>query len=309
LLYHFKSLHLSSFNIEIMKIVIAGGTGLIGTYLNDRFSEQSDNVLIVSRIKGHVSWNHQELINALEGADLLINLAGKTINCRHTTKNKAAILKSRIETTDILGKAVLACNNPPRLWINASASAIYSADVKEPAIESSTQLANDFLADVVKEWEKKFFSFQLSQTRQLALRTSVVLSSNGGAFVPLSLLTKFGLGGKQGSGNQKFSWIHIEDYYRLILFLMNNPLKGIINCTSPHPISNSELMLAFRKCYGVKFGLPAPAFAIKIGAAIIGTESSLLSNSSWLYPQSLLNSNFEFKFPFIENAITDLMYK
>ena len=292
-----------------MKIVIAGGTGLIGTYLLHRFSQRGDNVLVVSRNKGHVSWNHQELKNALEGADLLINLSGKSINCRHTVKNKEAILKSRIETTDKLGKAVLACVNPPHLWINASASAIYSANIKEPAGESSTEFSNDFLSNVIRKWEDKFFSFHLPLTRQVAMRTSVVLSNNGGAFVPLFWLTKLGLGGRQGSGKQEFSWIHIEDYYRMILFLNENQINGIFNCTSPNPVTNTELMHAFRKCLGVKIGLPAPEFAVKIGAAIIGTESSLLLNSSFLYPENLMKAGFEFKYPVIKNAIEDLMLK
>ena len=291
-----------------MKIIIAGGTGLIGTYLFDKFSQQGDIVLVVSRRKGNISWDQDDLKNALEGADLLINLAGKTINCRHTEKNREAILKSRIETTDKLGKAVLSCINPPRLWINASASAIYSANIKEPARERSTEFSNDFLASVIREWEDKFFSFNLSATRQVALRTSVVLSDKGGAFIPLLWLTKFGLGGRQGSGKQEFSWIHIEDYFRIIMFLYYNQLKGIVNCTSPNPVTNTELMHAFRKCSGVKIGLPAPEFAVKIGAAIFGTESSLLLSSSWLYPQTLLKSNFKFKFPLIVNAITDLMH-
>jgi uncharacterized protein (TIGR01777 family) len=292
-----------------MKIVLAGGTGLIGSYLFDKFYERGDDVVIISRLPGHISWNHEDLIDALEGADLLINLAGKTINCRHTDRNKDAILKSRIQTTDKLGKAVLSCINPPHLWMNASASALYSSEINEPAGENSTHFSDDFLARVIREWEDNFFIFNLPVTRQVALRTSVVLSKNGGAFMPLFWLTKFGLGGKQGKGNQMFSWIHIEDYYRIVLFLLNNSMKGIINCTSPYPIENSGLMHAFRKSLGVITGLPAPEFAVKIGAFIIGTEHSLLLKSSFMYPENLMNAGFKFKFPLIENAIEDLIDK
>lgn len=292
-----------------MKIVIAGGTGLIGSYLLTKFSERGDDVHVISRHPGHVSWSHDDLVNGLEGADILINLAGRSINCRHNKVNRELILKSRIETTEKLGKAVEKCCVPPKLWVNASASAIYSPDIKVPASESSTQFADDFLSFVVREWENAFFGFHLPKTRQLALRTAVVLSNDGGAFVPLYWLTKFGLGGKQGSGKQHFSWIHIEDYYRMIIFLMNNELSGIINCTSPNPVTNSELMRTLRRSTGMRIGLPAPDFAIGIGAVIIGTEKSLLLNSSYLYPEIILNAGFQFKFPNIENAIIDLINK
>ncbi len=292
-----------------MKIVIAGGTGLIGSYLFNKFSQRGDTVIVVSRLPGQISWNHNDLLSALEGADLLINLAGKTINCRHNKKNKIAILKSRIDTTAKLGNAVLSCKVPPRLWINASASAIYSANTIKPAGESSNELSNDFLANVVREWETQFFSFQQPQTRQVALRTSVVLSNSGGAFVPLFWLTKFGLGGKQGSGKQQFSWIHIEDYYNIILFLISNSVTGLVNCTSPNPVTNAKLMQAFRLNIGIRLGLPAPEFAVKIGATIIGTEPGLLLQSSYLWPETLINKGFKFKFPLINDAIADLIKK
>jgi uncharacterized protein (TIGR01777 family) len=188
-----------------MNILIAGGTGFIGTYLKKRFEEKGENVKLVSRTGIDVPWVHQSLVDELEHTDMVINLAGKTINCRHTGENKKMILDSRIKATSLLGNAIAACKNPPLLWVNASASAIYKSDTIAPATETSEHLADDFLADVVRRWETDFFSFKLPSTRQIALRTSVVLGRSKGAFPSLLRLTRLGLGGKVGNGKQIFS--------------------------------------------------------------------------------------------------------
>lgn len=292
-----------------MNILIAGGTGFIGTYLKKRFEEKGENVKLVSRTGIDVPWVHQSLVDELEHTDMVINLAGKTINCRHTGENKKMILDSRIKATSLLGNAIAACKNPPLLWVNASASAIYKSDTIAPATEISEHLADDFLADVVRRWETDFFSFKLPSTRQIALRTSVVLGRSKGAFPSLLRLTRLGLGGKVGNGKQIFSWIHIEDYFRIVEFLIQNvSVNGIVNCTSPSPLSNAELMQRMRNKAKVPFGLPAPEFTVRIGAFFIGTESSLLLNSTNIYPELLLNAGFSFEFGDIDAAIADLIH-
>ncbi len=292
-----------------MRIIIAGGTGFIGTYLKKIFEEQGDVVKIISRSNNHIPWVHDRLVEELEQTDLLINLAGRSVNCRHTPENKKQILQSRLESTALLGNAVAACKNPPALWINASASAIYKPSERVVSAEQSSDLATDFLGTVVRQWEDVFFGFQTPQTRQAALRTSVVLGRNEGAFPPLLTLARLGFGGKVGTGKQMFSWIHIEDYFRIIMFIVQNPLiKSVVNCTSPKPVSNAELMRSIRKNLGMPVGLPAPEFAVKIGALLIGTESDLLLNSSNLYPEVLMNAGFEFEFKDIDSAITDLIH-
>ena len=292
-----------------MNILIAGGTGFIGTYLKKRFEEKGENVKLVSRTGIDVSWVHQSLVDALEHTDMVINLAGKTINCRHTGENKKMILDSRIKATSLLGNAIAACKNPPLLWVNASASAIYKSDTIAPATETSEHLADDFLADVVRRWETDFFSFKLPSTRQIALRTSVVLGRNKGAFPSLLRLTRLGLGGKVGNGKQIFSWIHIGDYFRIVEFLIqNDSITGVVNCTSPAPLSNAALMKEMRSKVKIPFGLPAPEFAVRIGAFFIGTESSLLLNSTNIYPELLLNAGFSFEFGDIDAAIADLIH-
>lgn len=293
-----------------MNILIAGGTGFIGTYLRHRFEKQGDIVKIVSRNDEHIAWKINDLAAALENTDVLINLAGKSINCRHITENKVLILNSRINTTQLLGKAIEICKNPPLLWINASASAIYKPSEVSASVESSTDFANDFLANVVRQWENVFFDFKLPSTRQIALRTSVVLGHNSGVFPTLYNLVRYGLGGKVGNGRQMFSWIHIEDYFRIIMFLSENlSIKSVVNCTSPSPLSNEALMKRIRFHAGMVFGLPAPTFAVKIGAILIGTESDLLLNSCYLFPEVLMNAQFKFKFPTIDSAVTDLLKK
>lgn len=291
-----------------MNILIAGGTGFIGTYLKKRFEEKGENVKLVSRTGIDVPWVHQSLVDELEHTDMVINLAGKTINCRHTGENKKMILDSRIKATSLLGNAIAACKNPPLLWVNASASAIYKSDTIAPATETSEHLADDFLADVVRRWETDFFSFKLPSTRQIALRTSVVLGRSKGAFSSLLRLTRLGLGGKVGNGKQIFSWIHIGDYFRIVEFLIqNDSITGVVNCTSPAPLSNAALMKEMRSKVKIPFGLPAPEFAVRIGAFFIGTESSLLLDSTNIYPERLLNAGFKFKFGDISTAISDLV--
>jgi len=290
------------------KVVIAGGTGFIGSYLTKRFIETGYQVLIVSREPRYVSWNPVDLIESLENAELVINLAGKSINCPHSEENKKAILDSRIDATNRIGNALLACKNPPGLWINGSASGIYKPSPDHGMTEDETDLGDDFLADVVRQWEKAFFEFDLPDTRKVALRTSVVLGRNGGALLPLLWLSRFGLGGKLATGSQMFSWIHVEDYFRILEYLIENKaLVGILNCTSPEPLNNKEFMCAIRKTIHMPVGIPAPEFAISLGAKIIGTEPELILNSSFVIPKCLMDSGFKFIFPDIHTALADLL--
>jgi len=290
------------------KVVIAGGTGFIGSYLTKRFQETGYQVLIVSREPDHVSWKPVDLTQSFEGAEIVINLAGKSINCRHTEANKQAIIDSRLNTTSWIGNAILACYNPPKLWINGSACGIYKPSVEHPVSEDETELGTDFLAEVVKKWEKVFFGFELPLTRKVALRTSVVLGKDGGALPPLVWLTRLGLGGKQAEGNQMFSWIHLEDYFQILLFLIENKsIQGALNCTSPQPVDNKLFMAVMRKTLRIPIGIPSPKFAIIIGAKLIGTEPELLLNSSFVIPKRLLDSGFKFRYSKVDKALIDLL--
>lgn len=206
------------------KIIIAGGTGFIGKYLAERFSGLGYQVLIISRNNGDIQWGDEEkIIKALEGASLLINLAGKSVNCRYNEKNRKEIFSSRTKTTEILGCAIQKCQNPPALWINSSTATIYRHALDRPMTEHDGEIGSGFSVDVATAWEQTFFAFSLKNTRQVALRMAIVLGESGGVMKPFMNLVNFGLGGRQGDGKQMFSWLHIEDLFHIILFLQSHP--------------------------------------------------------------------------------------
>ncbi len=290
------------------KIIIAGGTGFIGEYLKNEYTKEGHKVIIISRQNNHLNWTDSKGIQlALENSDLLINLAGKSVDCRYTAKNKAEIFRSRISTTQLLGEAVKQCFNPPPLWINSSTATIYRHEEAHANTESEGIIGHGFSVDVAQQWEQTFFKFELPQTRQVALRIAIVLGNTGGALKPLKNLVKYGLGGPQGNGKQMFSWLHIEDLKNIIDFVVNNAtLNGAINCASPNAINNKELMHSLRQCIGVPIGLPAPKGLLKMGAMLIKTETELILKSRWVYPEILLQNGFNFKYPTLVSALNDL---
>lgn len=291
------------------KIVIAGGTGFVGKYLCKKFTDQDYEVIIISRNKSHVNWDKTLLITeALENAVLLINLAGKSVDCRYNEKNKKEIYDSRINTTRILGEAIRNCNNPPHLWINSSTATIYRHAEDRPMTESTGEIGTGFSVNVATNWEKSFLSFKLPATRQIALRMAIVLGKDGGVIKPLKNLVRFGLGGRQGSGKQMFSWIHIEDLFRVITFVQqHNEMSGVINTSAPNPVNNKTLMQLLRKQMRIKIGLPSPAWLLQIGAMIIKTE--LILKSRWVIPERLSGAGFQFEYPAIDLALGQIISK
>ena len=211
------------------KVVLAGGTGFVGQDFAQRFKKLGYEVLIISRQPGHIAWEDSDGIRqALEGAEMLINLAGKSVNCRYTNENRRIILESRTSTTRILGESILECDLPPELWINSSTATIYRHAEDRPMTEKEGEIGSGFSVDVAKAWEQAFFEFSLPSTRQIALRIAIVLGK-GGVMEPLTNLVRFGLGGSQGPGTQQFSWIHIEDLFRMVLYLQQHPeLEGCL---------------------------------------------------------------------------------
>ena len=291
------------------KVVLAGGTGFIGKYLQEQFTENGYEVIIISRSSKHIPWNDTDaIVNALEGAEMVINLAGKSVDCRYNERNKKAILESRTTTTKRIGESILKCKQPPALWINSSTATIYRHAEDRPMTEEGGEIGSGFSVNVAKEWERSFYQFQLPGTRQVALRMAIVLGKNGGVMKPMVNLVRIGLGGKQGNGNQMFSWIHIEDVYRIILFLQSHPeLSGTFNCSSPNPVTNKELMKTLRRAVGIKIGLPTPEWLLKFGAVIIKTETELILKSRWVIPERLLKAGFQFKHPVISEAVDSIL--
>lgn len=299
-----------------MKLIIAGGNGFLGKVLCQHFGETNDIVVLSrgrSRVEDGIRYENWDAKNidvwksVLENADVLINMVGRTVDCRYNEKNKKEILDSRIDSTTVLGNAIRQCQNPPKLWINSASATIYRHSEDKEMDEVYGEIGSGFSVDVCKAWEKCFFDFKLTQTRQVAIRTSIVLGKTGGAVKPLINLARFGLGGKQGSGNQFFSWIHEEDFARAMEFIIQNEnLTGPINVVSPKPVQNKELMKIIRKSVGRSFGLPMPKWMLEFGARIIKTETELILKSRNVIPTKLIEAGFSYKYGDLELALKEI---
>ncbi|MEW4429588.1 TIGR01777 family oxidoreductase [Paenibacillus pabuli] len=290
------------------KVVLAGGTGFVGQDFAQRFRKLGYEVLIISRQPGHIAWKDSDGIRqALEGAEMLINLAGKSVNCRYTDENRRIILESRTSTTRILGESILECEHPPKLWINSSTATIYRHAEDRPMTEKEGEIGSGFSVDVAKAWEQAFFEFSLPSTRQIALRIAIVLGK-GGVMEPLTNLVRFGLGGSQGPGTQQFSWIHIEDLFRMVLYLQQHlALEGVFNASSPHPVTNRQLMESLRRHMGVRIGLPSPRWMLEVGARFIRTETELVLKSRWVIPERIEQEGFTFIYDTLDTALDEIL--
>ncbi|MCH9660619.1 MAG: TIGR01777 family oxidoreductase [Bacteroidetes bacterium] len=299
-------------------LIIAGGTGFLGTILVAHFKSKFTTIYVLTRGKEKTVDNIQYIpwdantpglwAQYIDGSDVLINLTGKSVDCRYTPKNKEAILNSRVHSTTVLGEIINMCQDPPKVWLNASTATIYRHSLDKEMDETSGEIGTGFSVDVAQAWEYTFFKFNLPNTRQVALRTSIVLGENGGAFVPIKKLTSRGLGGKQGNGNQKVSWIHQEDFARSIAFIINSSnLIGPINIVSPKPTTNSVLMKKMRTKLRVPLGIPMPKALLEFGAKIIKTETELILKSRNVIPKRLTDLGFTFNHPSISGCIDNLL--
>lgn len=311
-----KTLNIESetLNFKTMKIIIAGGTGFLGKSLEKYFTEKGDQVYILTRNpkrENEIYWDAQtigEWKNSLENADVLINLTGKSVDCRYHEKNKKEIYFSRIDSTRILQKAVDQCSEKPKIWLNASSATIYIHSEKHLNTEENGVIGDDFSMNICKSWEKEFFAVQNNEIRKVALRTSIVLGNNGGAFPKLKMITKFGLGGKQGRGNQMVSWIHIEDFCKAVDWIIQHEnISGAVNITAPAPLANEVMMKKLRKELKAPFGLNAPVWQLEIASIFLKTETELLLKSRNVYPERLMKSGFQFSCPGFDDAIINLL--
>lgn len=297
-----------------MKIIIAGGTGFLGENLEKYFTEKENQVYILTRKpkrSNEIYWDAKtigEWKNILEKADVLINLTGKSVDCRYHEKNKQEIYSSRMESTHLLQQAVDRCSEKPKIWLNASSATIYVHSEKYLNTEENGIIGDDFSMNICKSWEKEFFKIKNEGIRKVALRTSIVLGNRGGAFPKLKMITKLGLGGKQGRGNQRVSWIHIDDFCKAVEWIINNEeMVGALNVTAPEPVSNEAMMRKLRKQLKVPFGLNAPVWQLEIASIFLNTETELLLKSRNVYPEKLLKSGFQFSYPTFGEAILNLL--
>ena len=299
------------------KIIIAGGTGFLGTCLSDHYLSKGWNVLVLTRGETrkngaleYVHWNGKNSgvwTKALEGAEALINLNGKSVDCRYNEKNKALIYSTRLNSTAALGKAIQKAMIPPKVWINAASATIYRHSLDKEMDEETGEIGSGFSVDVCQKWEDIFNSFHTPQTRKVLIRTGIVLGRHRGPLKPLRMLIRFGVGGKQGDGTQYFSWLHERDFVNIIDYLITHAeMNGVFNVTAPTPVPNKTIMKTLRNCMGIPFGLPMPVWLLEIGAHIIRTETELVLKSRRVVPKRLLDSGYTFQFKTIEDALADL---
>jgi uncharacterized protein len=312
-----------------LHIVIPGGTGHIGTLLARHFHEQGHLVTVIARFPKAcewqmVHWDGLELgpwTDVLDGADVVINLAGRSVNCRYNAANQRAIKYSRIFTTALVGEAIARAARPPRLWMNASTATIYRHSPERDMDEASGELGGSepnapatwrFSIEVAKDWERTFFAAETPQTRKVALRSAIVMSpDSGGAFDMLLRMVRMGFGGRAGSGRQYVSWIHDVDFIRALEFLIaREDLEGVVNVASPCPLPNREFMCNLRRAWCTSYiGIPSAEWMLEIGAIFLRTETELLLKSRRVVPRRLLEAGFEFHFPNWRRACQSLVVR
>lgn len=310
-----------------MKIVIPGGSGQVGQILARHFHAQGHAVTVLSRRPRPAPWrvlawdgvSPGDWIGDLTQADVCINLAGRSVNCRYTRRNRREIFDSRIQSTRLLNQVIASLNHPPRLWINASTATIYRHALDRAMTEKDGQLGGcephapdtwNFSIGVAKAWEESFFATPTPLTRKIAIRSALTLGPEpGGVFDVLLSLVRHGLGCAQGSGTQFVSWIHEVDFVGAIDFLIAGDMSGLVNLAAPNPIPNRDFMRGLRRAAGIRFGLASPAWLLEIGAFLMRTESELVLKSRRVVPQRLLEAGFRFVFPEWMPAVQDLVLR
>lgn len=304
------------------KLILPGGSGFLGRTLTKFFAAKGWDVVILTRgsakIEGArcVQWDGRTLgrwFTELEGADAVLNLAGRSVNCRYTIENRRQMMASRVESTRVLGQAIAICEHPPKVWLNSSTATIYKHTYNVPHGEDgevgATPEAKDaYSIEVAKAWESAFEKGSTPSTRKLVLRAAMVMGNEpGGVYEVLRRLTRFGLGGHMGDGRQFISWIHAQDFCRAILWLIDNPrAEGVYNLSAPHPIPNAEMMRLLREKLAAPVGLPATRWMLEIGAFFLRTETELILKSRRVVPSRLLTHGFVFHYPTFALALDNL---
>lgn len=305
------------------KLIIPGGSGFLGLQLARHFGAKGWVIYILSRqqkaSEGNIhflQWDGKTLgawAKEIDGADAMVNMAGRTVNCRYNDKNKKQILDSRIDSTRVLGEAVAKATNKPKVWINSSSATIYQ-DTRGavPANdEYEGKVGTDFSMNICKAWEKEFKAAPSDSVRKIALRTAIVIGKEpGGAMEYLINLSKLWLGGTQGSGAQFISWVHLKDFGRVVEFLIEHEhISGVINCAAPNPVTNQTFMKELRAALGRSWGLPMPKFLLEIGAVFLQTQTELILKSRKVVSKRLEEEGFQFEYPSIQRAFEEICQK
>jgi uncharacterized protein len=308
-----------------MKIVIAGGSGQLGTILARAFQSDGHQVTVLSRKVAEkpwrvVLWDAESLgtwSDELENADVVVNLAGRSVNCRYNDKNRREIIESRVNSTRVVGEAIARAANPPPVWLQMSTATIYAHRFDAPNDEFTGIIGGKepdvpetwrFSIEVAKAWERAVDEADTPRTRRVKMRSAMVMSPDKeGVFDTLLTLVKRRLGGRAGDGRQFVSWIHHEDFVRAVYWLINDEkMEDAVNLAAPNPLTNSEFMSQLREASGTSFGLPATKLMLEIGAVFMRTETELILKSRRVVPKKLSDAGFNFKFETWQKAARDL---
>ncbi len=299
----------------IVKIVIAGGSGQIGNILLREFQSKNYEVYILTRSAdkkdNYLYWDGKTLgpwHKKIDGCDIIINLAGRNVNCRYSDQNLTDMLNSRIDSTKVISEAIAKAKNPPQLWLQMSTATIYAHSYEKPNDEETGIIGGhepnvpsywSFSIKIATQWEKTIFESNTPNTRKVALRSSIVMSPDKkGIFDTLLSLTKFGLGGPVDGGSQYISWIHEKDFVHAILFLISKKsISGVINICSPNPLPQKHFMSSLRAAWGISICFPLTKWMLEIGAFFLRTDSELLLKSRYVLPKRLIDNGFKFEFP------------
>ena len=308
-----------------MKIVIPGGSGQVGTMAGRAFHGEGHEVIVLSRRSRSnkwqtVQWDGVHLgpwVDSLDGADVLLNLTGRSVNCRYTAANRREIIDSRVRSTRVLGQALAQLHRPPHVWLQASTATIYAHRYDAPNDEVTGIIGGDeidapdtwrFSIDVARAWEKAFDELSIPGVRKVTLRSAMTMSADrGGVFDALLALVRRGQGGRIGDGRQFMSWVHELDFIRAMHWLIaHDEVEGIVNIASPKPMPNDEFMRVLRDAWGIRVGVPTMEWMLELGALFLRTESELVLKSRRVVPRRLLERGFVFAYPHWSDAARDL---
>ncbi len=298
------------------RIVLAGGSGFIGQALSPFLVSKNYEVIVLTRGESdhhgavrNAHWDGKtpgDWIEFVNGAFALVNLTGRSINCRHTPENRREIVDSRVDSVCVLGRAIGRCAQPPQVFVQVAGVGIYG-DKGERICDETTPPGDDFVTKVCEKWEAAFESVEAPVTRKALLRLGVVLGPDGGFLELLGKLTRCFLGGQVGNGRQYISWIHIADLSRMVLAsIESQEVAGVFNTTSPKPVTNAEIMRELRRALHRPWSPPVPEFAARIGSWLMGTEASLALVSQRCVPKRFLENGFNFEFPTLRQALADI---
>jgi uncharacterized protein (TIGR01777 family) len=310
------------------RIILAGGSGFIGTMLARDLVARGYDVIVLSRgemgsqtpDQKHLVTRHPSLVTCpwdgrtlgpwsehLNGARAVVNLAGRSVNCRHTEANRREINESRVNSVKVLAAAIHLCRQPPRVWVQAGGQGIYG-DAGPGDCDENTPPGDGFLLETCRLWEGAFNESSTPDTRHVLLRIGFVLGADGGALKTLATLTRFGLGGTVGNGRQPINWIHSADLDRIFISAIERPdWEGVFNASGPNPATNAEFMHELRRTLRRPWSPPAPAWAVRIGAWLMGSDGRLALTGRRCVPKRLQDRGFTFNFPNLSAALNDIL--